>query len=97
LFLPICLSGGNNPYDLFLLPIAVTYDENSEGRTQAKENKAILFLRMLRVRHDPRILIKEGASGFLERNPVLLVVRTILPFIPLKHQVRHGVDIVTTL
>jgi hypothetical protein len=97
LLLPICFSGGNDPYDFFLLPIAVTYDQDSQGCTQTEENESILFLRMLRIRHDPRVLIKKGASSFFERNPVFLAVRTTLPFIPFKHQIRHGADIVTTL
>ena len=97
LLLSICLSSGNDSYDFFLLPIAVAYDKDTQGRAQTQKNKALLVLRMLRVRQNPRVLIQEGATSFLEGDAVLLTIRTVLTLVPFKYQIRHGGPIVTTL
>lgn len=97
MLLPICLSSGDDSYDFVLLPIAVTHDKNSQGCAEAQKNKPLFFLRMLWVRQDPRILIKKGAARLLKGDTVLSPIGTVLHVIPLKHQVRHGAGIVTTL
>jgi len=66
LLLPICLSGGNDSYDFVLLPIAVTYDQDPDGGTEAQKNESFLFLGMLWIRQDPRILIEKGTPRLLE-------------------------------
>jgi hypothetical protein len=44
----------------------MAHDENAHGCAHAKQDKAVLFLRMFRVGNNPGIFVEKGMTCFLE-------------------------------
>ena len=66
--------------------MAVTNHQNSQTNAKAEHDKAVFFLRMIRIKKRHRIFIKKNCLGFLKRNTVLTLVLYVLMRIPFEIQ-----------
>ena len=69
--------------------VAVTHDQRSEGTAQAEKNEAFFPFRMIGVRNEQRVLVKEDRLRLLKRDAVCPPVCRILPIVPFEPQFGH--------
>ena len=71
------------------VPVAMTDDKRSERTAEAEKNKTLLRSRMIGVRNQQGMLVKEDRLSVLERNPVFPLVCGILAIVPFEPQFGH--------
>src|SRR6185503_9233765 len=89
LFATICTARGDDANDIAVRPIAMAYDQDSQHRTHAKEDKPGLVGGVLWIIDQETMLIRERGLRLLEGDPVLASVSRVLPFVPLEPQIAH--------
>jgi hypothetical protein len=66
LLLSVCLPSGDNTNDRLLFPIAVAHEQNSKRSAQTQKNEAIFLRRVLGIRYNPSVLVKERTARLLK-------------------------------
>jgi len=74
----------------------MAHNQDPQPNTQAEKDEPILVIGMLRVGNNPRVLVEERRSSFLERDTVLSLIGAALPRIPLEANVGHADSVTTT-
>jgi hypothetical protein len=67
----------------------MTDDQRSEGTAQAEKHEAFFPFRMIGVRNEERVLVKENRLRLVKRNAVFPPVCRILPIVPFEPQCGH--------
>ena len=96
MFAPIRLPCRNDSHDVGLLPIAVAYDEETQARAEAQENKTLFLAGMVGVIDENGVLVQKGRGGLFERQAMQPDIRAALLWIPLEAQFQCHIYIVPT-
>lgn len=83
-FVPCGFPGRDNPNDAFVVPVAMTDDEDPRVGADAEDDEAILSFGMVRIRDDQGGIVIEYRLGLLEAHAMLAQIGLGLPFIPLE-------------
>ncbi|HEX4337777.1 MAG TPA: hypothetical protein VH062_17830 [Polyangiaceae bacterium] len=70
-------------------------DEDSQRRAQTEQDEARLAVGMIGVVEEQRIVVREDALCFVERNAMLAPIRVAFLGVPFESELRHP-DIVHT-
>lgn len=73
----------------------MTNDQHPKTNAHAEHQEALLIFRVLRVVNNSGEFIQEDSLGFTKGNAVLLLIRTVLSWIPLEAQISHTYSVPT--
>jgi hypothetical protein len=90
------LSRGDDADDVAIGPVAVRHDQQPKAATQAEEQKALLFFRVVRVVDKACALVRKHSLRIFEGDTVLPAVDLRFLQIPLDAQAAHACSVRTS-